>query len=53
MKEIIVHPLPEITTELVDSPVPVPAGDQVLIKVAVVGSNVKGEIINPTMTAID
>jgi NADPH:quinone reductase-like Zn-dependent oxidoreductase len=42
MKEVIVHPLPEITTEIHDAPIPVPEPDQVIIKVAVAGSNVKG-----------
>jgi NADPH:quinone reductase len=43
MKEVIVHPLPELTTEIHDVPIPVPEPDQVIIKVAVAGSNVKGK----------
>lgn len=42
MLEVIVHPLPELTTEIVESPVPVPGPDEVLVKVEVAGSNVKG-----------
>ncbi|KAK5129848.1 hypothetical protein LTR08_002756 [Meristemomyces frigidus] len=41
MKEIIVHPLPILITELVDSPIPAPHADDIVIKVAVAGSNVK------------
>ncbi len=41
MKEVIVHPLPTLTTEIHDAPIPVPEPDQVIIKVAVAGSNVK------------
>jgi len=42
MKEIIVHPLPSLTTELHDIPIPTPADDELIIKVVVAGSNVKG-----------
>jgi NADPH:quinone reductase len=43
MKEVIVHPLPTITTEIRDVPIPTPESDQVIIKVAAAGSNVKGK----------
>jgi NADPH2:quinone reductase len=43
MKEVIVHPLPTVTTEIHDVPIPVPEPNQVIIKVAVAGSNVKGK----------
>ncbi|KAI9829136.1 MAG: hypothetical protein M1832_000159 [Thelocarpon impressellum] len=39
MKEAIIHP--DLRTELIDSPVPKPGADQVVIKVAVSGSNPK------------
>jgi NADPH:quinone reductase len=42
MKEIIVHPLPSLTTQVHDIPIPTPADDELLIKVVVAGSNVKG-----------
>jgi NADPH2:quinone reductase len=42
MKEVIVHPLPTLTTEIRDVPIPVLEHDQVIIKVSVAGSNVKG-----------
>jgi NADPH:quinone reductase len=42
MKEVIVHPLPSITAEIHDIPIPTPGPDQVIIKVEVAGSNVKG-----------
>jgi NADPH2:quinone reductase len=42
MKEVIVHPIPDITTEIVDSPVPIPVEDDIVIKVAVTSSNAKG-----------
>lgn len=42
MKEIIVHPTPELRSEMHDVPVPSPGADQVVIKVIVAGSNVKG-----------
>ncbi|KAH9208683.1 chaperonin 10-like protein, partial [Leptodontidium sp. 2 PMI_412] len=41
MLEVIVHPLPELTTEIVESPIPVPGPDDVLVKVEVAASNVK------------
>ena len=43
MKEVIVHPLPTLTAEIHDVPLPVPESDQAIIKVAVAGSNVKGK----------
>ena len=46
MKEVIVHPLPTLTTEIHDVPIPIPEVDQVIIKVAVAGSNVKGKLNN-------
>ncbi len=42
MREVIVHPLPEITAEIREVDIPTPAPDQVLIRVVVAGSNVKG-----------
>ncbi len=42
MLEVIVHPLPELTAEIIESPIPTPCPDEVVIKVAVAGSNVKG-----------
>jgi NADPH:quinone reductase-like Zn-dependent oxidoreductase len=44
MREVIVHPLPEITTEIREVDIPTPAPDQVVIRVVVAGSNVKGTI---------
>jgi len=41
MKEVIVHPFTSLWTDLRDVPIPTPAPDQVIIKVAVAGSNVK------------
>ncbi|KAK9315034.1 chaperonin 10-like protein [Lipomyces starkeyi] len=41
MKEVIVHPLPSLRTEIRDVPIPVPADDEIVIKVVVAGSNVK------------
>jgi len=42
MREVVVHPLPEITTEIREVDIPTPAPDQVVICVVVAGSNVKG-----------
>jgi hypothetical protein len=42
MKEVIVHPLPSLTTEFHDIPIPMPADDELIIKVVVAGSHVKG-----------
>lgn len=39
---MIVHPKPDIWTELHDVPVPLPRIDEIVIKVVVAGSNVKG-----------
>lgn len=41
MKEVIVHPSPDIWTEIVEVPIPKPGKDDVLIKVIAAGSNVK------------
>jgi NADPH:quinone reductase-like Zn-dependent oxidoreductase len=45
MKEVIVHPLPDIKCEIHEVDIPVPESDQVVIKVAVAGSNVKGSFL--------
>lgn len=42
MKEVIVHPLPTLTTEIREVTTPIPAPDEVIVKVIVAGSNVKG-----------
>src|SRR4051812_38838205 len=42
MKEVIVHPLPTLHTEIIESPIPIPGDDEVVIRVMVAGSNVKG-----------
>ena len=42
MKELIVHPFPILTTEIHDVPIPTPGPDELVIKVVVAGSNVKG-----------
>ncbi|KAK9243751.1 chaperonin 10-like protein [Lipomyces tetrasporus] len=41
MKEVIVHPLPSLTTEIHDIPIPAPADNEIVIKVVVAGCNVK------------
>jgi NADPH2:quinone reductase len=41
MKEVVIHPLPTLRGEIRDVSIPIPAHDQVVIKVAVAGSNVK------------
>ncbi|KAF4625144.1 hypothetical protein G7Y89_g13030 [Cudoniella acicularis] len=41
MKEVIVHPKPELWTEIHDVPIPQPDPDEVVIKVVVAGSNPK------------
>lgn len=41
MKEVVVHPSPEIWTEITEVPVPQPGPNEVVIKVMVAGSNVK------------
>ena len=45
MKEVIVHPTPDIWTEIYDVPIPQPGPEEVVIKVFVAGSNVKGLFI--------
>ena len=42
MKEVIVHPVPTLTAEIHDIDIPTPGEDEVVIKVIVAGSNVKG-----------
>jgi NADPH2:quinone reductase len=42
MKEVIIHPLPEIKGEIHEVDIPVPKPNEVVIKVVVAGSNVKG-----------
>lgn len=42
MKEVTVHPGPPLTTEIHEVPVPIPGDDEIVIRVAVAGSNVKG-----------
>lgn len=44
MKELVVHPLPEITGELREVEIPVPKPSEIVIKVVVAGSNVKGKL---------
>jgi len=44
MKEVIVHPTPELWTEIHEVPIPEPGPNEVVIKVIVAGSNVKGKI---------
>lgn len=44
MKEVIVHPLPTLTAEIHEVPIPVPEPNEVIIKVWVAGSNVKGKL---------
>lgn len=51
MKEVIVHPKPDIWTEIQDVPIPEPGIDQVVIKVVVAGSNVKGSFSHSTLVA--
>ncbi|KAM0158011.1 hypothetical protein ACHAQE_004251 [Botrytis cinerea] len=41
MREVIVHPSPEIWTEITEVEIPQPGPDDVVIKVVVAGSNVK------------
>ncbi|RFU33815.1 hypothetical protein B7463_g2579, partial [Scytalidium lignicola] len=41
MKEVIVHPSPELHTTIHDVPIPEPGPDEIVIKVIVAGSNVK------------
>ena len=42
MKEVIVHPTPELWTEIHEVSIPEPGPDEIVIKVIVTGSNVKG-----------
>jgi NADPH:quinone reductase len=42
MKEVVVFPLPDLRTEIHDEPIPEPKPDEIVIKVVVAGSNVKG-----------
>ena len=48
MKEVIVHPTPELHTTIHEVPVPEPGPDEVVIKVIVAGSNPKGLAFPPT-----
>jgi Zn-dependent alcohol dehydrogenase len=41
MKEIIVHPLPELHTTIHEVNVPTPGPDEIIVRVVVAGSNVK------------
>ncbi|KAK9370460.1 chaperonin 10-like protein [Lipomyces kononenkoae] len=41
MKEVIVHPLPHLRGEIREVFIPIPADDEIVIKVVVAGSNVK------------
>ncbi|KAF8846983.1 GroES-like protein [Acephala macrosclerotiorum] len=51
MKEVIVHPNPDLWTEIHDVPIPTPALDEIVIKVVVAGSNVK-DWLHPTLLNI-
>lgn len=42
MKEVIVHPIPVLRTEIHEVPIPIPREDEVVVRVVVAGSNVKG-----------
>lgn len=42
MKEVVVHPTPDLWTEIHDIPIPEPASEEIVIRVVVAGSNVKG-----------
>jgi len=42
MKEVIVHPAPELWTEIHEVPIPELGPKEIVIKVVVAGSNVKG-----------
>jgi len=46
MKDVIVHPGPQV--EIIDSPIPHPGADQLVIKVVVSGSNPKDWYGYPT-----
>jgi NADPH:quinone reductase-like Zn-dependent oxidoreductase len=45
MKEAIVHPTPTLHTTIHDVPIPTPGPNEIVIKVIVAGSNVKGTSI--------
>jgi NADPH:quinone reductase-like Zn-dependent oxidoreductase len=45
MKEVIVHPTPELWTEIHEVPIPEPGLNEVVIKVIVAGSNPKGNTL--------
>lgn len=47
MKEAIVHPTPDLWTETHDVPIPSPGVEEIVIKVVVAGSNVKGLLFFP------
>ena len=42
MKEVVVHPLPELRTEIREVEIPRPGRDEIVVRVVVAGSNVKG-----------
>ena len=50
MREVIVHPSPEIWTEITEVEIPQPGPHDVVIKVVVAGSNVKGKHTFSTCT---
>lgn len=43
MKEAIVHPTPDLWTEIHDVQIPLPEPDEIVIRVVVAGSNPKGK----------
>jgi NADPH:quinone reductase-like Zn-dependent oxidoreductase len=45
MKEVIVHPTPELYTSIHEVPIPEPGPDEMVIKVVVTGSNPKGLLL--------
>lgn len=47
MKEIIVHPFPELHTTTHDIPIPIPGSNEIVIKVHAAGSNPKGTLLLP------
>jgi NADPH2:quinone reductase len=51
MKEVVVHPTPDLWTEIQEVPIPSPGPDEVVIRVIVAGSNVKG--FSPRLTRRD
>lgn len=42
MKEVIVHPTPQLWAEIHEVPIPEPGPKEIVIKVVIAGSNVKG-----------